>query len=926
MKILEVEDQEETIQEVNAKIINQKKQLMKIKITLLFLLIASSTFAQIKLEGVVKDSIGDPLELANVVAINQETKTLDSYGITNSDGYYKLSLKKNVSYMLQVSYIGMKTGEELLNTKEANVVKNFTLIVDNTLDEIELIYEMPVVIKGDTLIYNADSFKNETDKKLEDVLNKLPGVEVNDEGEIQVEGKTVNKIMVEGKDFFDGDTKLAVKNIPADALDKIEILKNYDDVGQLRSVRNNEDNIAINIKLKEGKKNFWFGEVTAGMGGDERYLIHPKLFYYNPKYSINIITDFNNIGEIPFTRRDYFNFSGGFRGVNRNSGTSFNVASSDIGFLTMRNNQAKAIDTKFGAANFSYSPKKTWTLSGFAIYSGNKTEMQENSIREYVQSDTGNSPQGTETTTSNTHQKTDLGLFKLSSSYKPNSNNHLDYDLFGRISKQNEYKDFFSSVLQNIDEKQEQNPYSINQNLNYYYTLNDKNIFALEVQYLLQDEDPFYNAALEKTAEFQFSQILGLDENQLGYNVVQDKRIKTNKLDAKLDYWYVLNQKSNINFTLGTLLSTQRFNSEIYQILDTKNIFQLNNPQDAVLNNIKYNLSDVYLGFHYRLKVGIFTFTPGFSAHSYTTKNTQFNAGTKNSFARVLPDFNTRIQLKKSETINLNYRMQTSFTNVNQLAEALVFNNYNSLFQGNKDLENSLSHNLNLNYFSFNMFNYTNVFASINYNKRIDQIRSQSVFLPNTTNRISTPFNSNFADESVSANGRFGKTLGKIKVSLGGNFTLSKFNQFVNNEQSVNKSFTQSYNTRISTNFRKAPNVEIGYNLSVNDYNQGNGSSKFYTHSPFINVDAYFLKSFIFRADYSHYNYKNETETLNEYSFLDASLSYQKKDSKWEYKLGATNLLNTKSLNQDNTNSLYTSTSEYFIQPRYVVFSLKYDL
>ncbi len=887
---------------------------------------ASTTFAQIKLEGVVKDSIGRPLELANVVAINQETKALDSYGITNSDGRYKLNLQKNASYTLQVSYIGMKTGEEIINTKEIDITKDFILQTDNELDAVELVYEMPVVVKGDTLIYNADSFKNETDKKLEDVLNKLPGVEVNDEGEIQVEGKTVSKVMVEGKDFFDGDTKLATKNIPADALDKIEILKNHDDVGQLRNVRSNEDNIAINIKLKEGKKNFWFGEVTAGLGLDERYLVHPKLFYYSPKYSINIITDFNNIGEIPFTRRDYFNFSGGFRGINRNSGTNFNVASSDIGFLTMRNNRAKSIEAKFGAANFSYSPKKTWNLSGFAIYSGNKTEMQQNSTRTYVQSSGGTLPQDDETTTSSTLQKSDLGLFKFSSSYKPNINNHFDYDVFGRVSKQNEYKDFFSSVLQNIDENQEQNPYSINQNANYYYTLDENNIFAFEAQYLLQDEDPFYNAALEKTNEFQFSQTLGLDDTQTGFNVAQDKRIKTNKLDAKLDYWYVLNQKSNVNLTLGSLFSTQRFSSEIYQILDSNNKFELNSAQGEVENDIKYNFSDLYLGFHYRLKTGIFTFTPGFSAHTYTTNNTQFNTETKITFGRILPDFNTRIQLKKSETINFNYRMQTSFTNVNQLAEALVFNNYNSLFQGNKDLENSLSHNLNLNYSSFNMFNYTNVFASINYNKRIDQIRSQSEFLPNTTNRISTPFNSNFADESISANGRFERTFGKIKASLSGNFSFSKFNQFVNNQRNVNESFTQSYRTRVSTNFRKAPNVEIGYNLSVNDYNQGSGSNKFYTHSPFINVDAYFLKSFIFRADYSYYNYKNEIETLNNYSFFDASLTYQKKDSKWEYKLGATNLLNTKSLNQDNTNSLYTSTSEYFIQPRFLVLSIKYNL
>lgn len=898
---------------------------MKRIITIALLLVASLSFAQIKVEGVVKDSIGNPLELANVIAINQDTKALDSYGITNDQGRYKLNLKSNSKYNIQVSYIGMKSATEGLQTKNSDIKKDFTLQQDKSLDAVELTYEMPVSVKGDTLVYNTDSFKRESDKKLEDVLKRLPGVEITEEGKIEVEGKEVSKVMVEGKDFFDGDTKLATKNIPADALDKVQVLKNYDEVGQLRGVRSNEDNIAINIKLKEGKKNFWFGEITAGVGPDERYLVHPKLFYYSPKYSINIITDMNNIGEIPFTRRDYFNFTGGFRGVNRSSGTGFNVSSSDMGFLTMQNNRAKSIDTKFGAANFSYSPKKTWDLSGFAIYSGTRTDMQQNSNRQYIQNEGGEvNINQIEDTQSETHQKSDLGLFKLSSSYKPNANNHFDYDIFGRVSKQSEFQDFYSSVLNDVDEVQEQNPFSINQNVNYYYTLNQKNIFAFEAQHLWQDEDPFYNAALSQKDLFQFSDVLGLEPNQEGYNVAQDKRVKTNKLDAKLDYWYVLNQKSNINFTLGTMFSRQDFNSEIFQILDNGARYELEDAQANVENDVKYNFSDIYLGVHYRLKTGKFTITPGFSVHSYSTKNVQLGTELKDDFFRVLPDLNVRIQLKKSENINLSYSMQTNFTDINQLAEGLVFNNYNSLFQGNRTLENALSHNINLSYFSFNMFNYTNVFGFVNYSKRMDQVRTN--VNPSSIFQVSSPFNSNFADESVTANGRFERTFGKLKASLGGTFNYSKFNQIVNDERSINESFTQSYRARFSTNFRNAPNFEVGYNLSINDYEQGAGRSKFYTHSPFANVDVYFLKSFTFKADYSYFNYRNETETINNYSFLDASLAYQKKDSRWEYTIGVTNILDTKSLNQDNSSVGLISTSEYFIQPRYAVLSVKYDL
>ena len=345
-----------------------------------------TSIAQITMRGIVKDSIGVGLEMANVIAINKQTKKLDSYGFTDSKGNYKLNLKKNANYTVKVSYVGNKTVSRDVATKEENLQMDFTLEPDDSLDEVNVTYKMPVTVKGDTIVYNADSFTSGTEKKLGHVLKKLPGVEVNDEGEIQVEGKKVSKVMVEGKDFFDGDSKLATKNIPADAIDKVEVLKNHSEVRQLSGVTDNQDNIAINLKLKEGKKNFWFGEVSAGLGiatEDERYIAHSKLFYYSPKYSVNIITDVNNIGEVPFTIRDYFNFTGGFRSMGSTNGTEFNVGSNDISFLMLRNNRAKEIETQFGAVNFSYAPKKTWDISGFAIYSGNRTDMEENTERLY---------------------------------------------------------------------------------------------------------------------------------------------------------------------------------------------------------------------------------------------------------------------------------------------------------------------------------------------------------------------------------------------------------------------------------------------------------------------------------------------------------------------------------------------------------------
>ncbi|WP_299106817.1 TonB-dependent receptor [uncultured Winogradskyella sp.] len=908
---------------------------MKNVLALLCIVIASSSFAQIKLQGVVKDSIGTPLELANVIAINKDSNSLESYGITDSNGKFVLSLSKNTLYNIQISYIGLKSVNETLTTKEADITKNYSMVSDNQLDAVEITYEMPVTIKGDTLIYNADSFKNGSERKLEDVLKKLPGVEINEDGQVEVEGKVVNKLMVNGKDFFDGDSKLATKNIPSNAVDKVQVLRNYSEVGQLSGVQNNQDNVAINIKLKEGKENFWFGDVTAGGGvapspNDELYLVQPKLFYYSPKYSINVIGDLNNIGEVALTGRDIRNFGGGFRAPSNNSGTSINLGDNGLRGLTDLGD-AEKIESKLAAVNFSYAPNKALDLSGFIIYNANRLKTRQESFVRYTDSEL-DIPD--EETIQTGREATNQGLAKLSASYKPNVNNQLNYDILGRISDDSEANDEFSSVVGNTNQLDEAKPFSINQNVNYYYTLNETNIFAFEAQHLIKDEDPFYNVtglkdedAFETTAG-----VLGLDTDQTSYNLNQERRIKSNQLDAKLDYYNILNSKSNINFTLGTILSNQKFNSNIFQFLDDGSFFDptatLTTSDGDLLvneNDTEYNFSDVYLGMHYTLKTGKFTITPGFSVHAYGNKNTQFGTTYEDNFVRLLPDFETRIQFKKSESLTLSYNMKNSFTDVTSLAEGLVLNNYNSIQYGEPELQNALSHNISLRYFSFNLFNYTNVFAFFNYNKNIDQVRSLTDF--DNVIRTSSYFNSNFADESISTFGRIQRTFGKLRASLRANFNYSKINQFVQGDRSVNESFSQTYTPELSTNFREWPNVTLKYRHSISNTNQGGDDIKYTTSAPSVEFDAYIWDSLTLRTDYAYTNQSSNITPSESYQTWNASLAYRKdQDAKWEYQLKASNLLNIDSNVNNGSSNISVYSSETFILPRFITFRLTYTL
>ena len=898
-------------------------------IFIFFLFLSFTSYGQVKLEGIVKDSLKVPLESASLVAIDQKTNNLESYVLTDINGKYKLNLKNNSNYKIQVSYIGLRTINETLDTKEADILKDFVLRSDIALDEV--IVKMPVVVRGDTLIYDADSFKNGSERKLEDIIDKLPGVEINESGQIEVEGKVVNKLMVNGKDFFDGDTKIGTKNIPSSAVDKIQVLRNYAEVGQLSGVRNNQNNFAINIKLKQGKESFWFGNVTAGAGDspDEKlYLVQPKLFYYNPKYSINFISDLNNIGEVALSRRDIRGFGGGFNAPSRQSGTSINLGDNSLNFLTNQRNALK-IENKLATMNFSYSPNKSLDLSGFLIYNNSRILSNEFNRIQYTNPDLGIPDEATEQ--SNT-ELSNQGLLKLSASYKPNGMNQVDYDILARISNDSQAKNNFSSILGNTDQFDEVTPFSINQNLSYYYTLDENNIFAFAAQNLIKNENPFYNAVLENNSDEldpfdSTASALGLDTSRENYNLSQNKKILSNQLDAKLDYYHIINPKSNINLTLGTLLSRQEFNSNIFQFLtsgsDLQPIPLFNNG--LAKNDIEYTFTDVYLGAHYRFKTGIFTFTPGFSVHAYGNKNIQFGETVSDKFLKVLPDFETRIQLKKGESLTFNYNMRNQFTDVTRLARGLVFNDYNSLQYGEPDLQNALSHNLSLLYSSFNLFNYTNVFARASYSNNIDQIRGLTNF--ENVIRTSTFFNSNFADENFNIFGRIQRTFGKVRASLNTNFNYSKINQFIQDRQSLNERFTQTFTPGIRTNFKVAPNISLRYRYSVTNNIQGSRETKFITKVPSLEFDAFIVEKFTFKTNYSLTTQDQVDGESESFQIWEATLSYRKnKDAKWEYEFKGTNLLNVNSQVRNNANNISVFNSVTFIQPRFLTFRVVYQL
>ncbi len=869
------------------------------------------------LEGQVLDSVQAPLELANVIAINKKSGAIASYGITDVEGRYRLNLKKDSLYTLRASYLGFETWEEEFLAKgdqsKTIVLKSST----NELDGVTVVEDFPVTISGDTITYKADAFTTGKEKKLENVLEELPGFEITDEGQVKVQGKEVSKVLVEGKEFFDGDTKMATKNIPANAVDKVQVLRDYNEIGPLGAV-NDSDALALNIKLKDGKKNLWFGDVSSGLGPQGRYIAHPNIFYYSPKLNINFIGDANNIGEQAFTLQDYFRFNGGFSSLAQRSGTSLNLSGDDIGLSLLQNNRARNIDSKLAALNFNYNPNKRFSFSGFGILSGVETNLSSLSQRTYIR-DEGNNMEELE---SGILQKNSSLLLKLSSKYTPNAKWYLSYDGFIKqadIEDRSQLTSDFVNFSNEISALNTRDPFSIQQTLNAFFAKDDNNIFSFESNYLYKLQRPNFDLLTTQRPFVDNVSLVG----EAPFNLFQNKEVGTNRFDAEMNYYKVLNKTNHVSFKTGIGLNNQKLNSAVSEIINGNSI-GLGTENDYI-NDATFKFLDFYFGLGYRVKWGKLTMGPKLNLHTYDLKNTNFTETSTLKKTLLLPSLNSRYEFNSSKSIQLNYSIEAEFSDIQNLAQAFQLSGYNSLFRGNPNLENAWYHNASLNFMNFSMFTFTNIYGGLTYQKKYDDIGTDLNFLG--LDRVSSPVNLDAPNEVVTIFGNYERRFPYWKGAFETRVTFNRFNTIINGIGDFNRSINQQYKLALETRFKEAPNVEVGFEKIYNDYSSTNVKSSFVTNSPFINAEAYFLKGFSVTAEYQYNNYKNKAGTVNStYDFLNAALYYQKEDSKWEFKISGLNLLNTTSIRQDGFSNNLISTLTYNVQPRYFMASIKYEL
>ncbi len=342
---------------------------------LLFLCILFQLNAQsqsVNITGVVFDDVKkESIELASIRILNAKDSTYITGGVTDSIGKFSIGVKQG-NYIAHISFLGYVDQYFNINTRNKSSLGSIYLKEDGiTLREAVVTAQaIEVKVMGDTVEYNADSYKVQESAVVEDLVKKLPGAEVDSEGKITVNGKEVKKILVDGKEFFSSDPKVASKNLPAQMVDKLQVLDKKSDMATMTGFDDGEEETVINLTIKKGMKEGLYGSGTAGAGSEDRYGLSGIVNYMRNESQFTFLGGVNNTNNEGFTDNVGNSFRG-MRGGGMNFGGRYGLSKSAS-----------------GGFNFALNPSAKLKWGGNIRYGNTNNDVQQSVFTQTYITDT----------------------------------------------------------------------------------------------------------------------------------------------------------------------------------------------------------------------------------------------------------------------------------------------------------------------------------------------------------------------------------------------------------------------------------------------------------------------------------------------------------------------------------------------------------
>ncbi|MBS0029060.1 outer membrane beta-barrel protein [Chitinophaga sp. 22321] len=896
--------------------------------------------------GSIKGSLLDtaahhPVVSATVTLLKAKDSSLVTFTMTNNKGAFELSGVPPGDYRLLFTHVSYHNNRRLVTIPAGSADVQLPAVImhdlSRTLDEVVVTGESPpVTLIGDTIQYNAGSFKTIPNASVEQLLKKMPGIQVNKDGTVKAQGQTVKRVLVDGKEFFGTDPKIATKNLPADAVDKVQVYDRLSDAAQLTGFDDGNSEKTINLKLKQDKKKGMFGKATAGAGTSDRYEGRFNINSFKGARQLSVIGMANNTNAEGFSFMDMMSFSGELNRMRQSGNASFALSSVDpMGALAGGGNSDGFKDIWGGGINYNNIIGKKTAFSSSYFYNHYNPHQESNLQRQYFLPDSTYSyqQQAQSSNLNNTHRaniSADIQLdssqsLKITSSIgyqENNSNSATNYKtLTGTQELANEGASINQSsgkgsnvsadILYRKKFRRPGNTFSLGLQTSFNNTESNGSLLSANHFYLHNGSQPEYDSIHQRNT---------VSGNLKSYN-------------ARAVYTVPLLKHSLLELSMSRSNSSNTADKVTYDYNRQNGKFDQLNP--LLSNNFENTYGYTNAGFRWRTKQKKFSIAAGLNWQQAALEG-KIIAGTKDSvigktFYNLLPSMRFKYDFTRYRNLSINYATVTNQPSMSQLQPVPDISDPLNIQEGNPYLKQEFTHAVQLSFISVDPFRNKNLFAFFNLQETQHKIVNNDV-VDSLGIKHTRPVNINGAyNMTGSVNWSLPLHVWSGAINFSSNMGYGSTQQFINTAANTIRTLTFGPAVRADLNPSEKLDLSIsaGINYYKTDYSLKSALNTDYFSQQYegsinwqLPANFYFSGSLVYIINSKRANgYNNSIPLCN------ASLSKQFLHfNRGELKLSVSDLFNENVGISRSTNQNYIEDSRTTNLQRFFLLSFTYSL
>ena len=818
----------------------------RLLVLLLFCLLTGSLFAQnapsrFSLQATVTDTVGTKLNGATVMLQTAKDSILSNYGRTNEAGTFTLKGIRRGSYLLKITYVGMMPISQTIRFDSVATVDLGTVKLKPIAKELyEVVIKTaraPLTIRGDTTEYDIRAFKVPPGSTVEDLLKKLPGVNVDREGNIRAQGQEVKRVTVDGKQFFGDDPKMATKNLQADAISKVQVFSDKSEKAKLTGIDDGTKEKTLNLELKEEFKKGGFGKITAGAGPatglSPRGTLRGNYNKFDKKQQLSAVGLVNNINQQGLSWDDYQDFKGS-NSFNRNDEADFGFSGGGgYYFFSGSDDESLTIpvgggrrggglsSNAAGGVNYNYDTKKTKFSSSY--YGSSSSFLTDSRLRRqnFYQG-------GSVVTYDTTNQRTNSMSHRVSLRYDKELDSTNSLVIIHNSRLTNNAQNLLSTkellrndlirttFTNNTNTNNEQSSAMANTVLFRHKFEKKGRNFAASASYNLNHNDNL----LKLRADLQFFEALDMNTQIRLLRQYQDQTTNGNVAQYKgnLQFTEPISKKFFLETFYNFALRYDEANRDVLNVADQQGV-RIDSLSRYYTNRYTYNrLGTSFRYAHKGINIGLGGAVQRFTLNGeYAfSQNATARQVIDRTFTTFIPNLSLNFDLKNNKYAYGGYNMGVQIPSSRDLQPLVDNSNPLYISRGNPDLLPAITHNTNLGMSYFNPGSFINIYGSLNYNYNINQIVYAQTIDPKTLTTSTIPQNiSGGQGGGFYTNVSFPLKKTKATMDIGGNLFVSKYFTPINGE--INQTNSTNYNIRLNLALTPAEWLSFyaGANISV---------------------------------------------------------------------------------------------------------------